>query len=168
MRAKRGKMRMMLSGRSGVASALRLCACWAWVVLSVFWAGPARGGDDTDHVPRIYHKVRNFRIPFNLNPGTKDRVKELHLLVSEDYGYHWERKSKTFPNHPTFTFRASRDGEFWFAVQTLTIDGKTSPVARLDDRTEYESRRGFVSAVALARAGRATRKHRIGSVGGQG
>ena len=127
MRAKRGKLRMMLSGRSLIASALRLSACCAWVALSLPPAGTARGADNNDQAPRIYHKVRNFRIPFNLNPGTKDKIKELHLLVSEDYGYHWERKSKTFPNHPTFTFRASHDGEFWFAVQTLTNDGKVSP-----------------------------------------
>ena len=75
----------------------------------------------------IYHKGRNFRIPFNLSAETRDRVKEVHLLVSEDLGYHWQRKSKTYPDHPTFTFRSSHDGEYWFAVQTLTLDGKVSP-----------------------------------------
>jgi hypothetical protein len=62
-----------------------------------------------------------------LNPATKDRVKELHLLVSEDLGYHWSAVSKTFPDHPTFTFRSSHDGEYWFAVQTRTMDGKVAP-----------------------------------------
>jgi hypothetical protein len=75
----------------------------------------------------LFNKGRNFRIPFNLNPDGRERVKELHLLVSEDLGYHWSPKSKTYPDHPTFTFRAAHDGEFWFAVQTLTIDGKVSP-----------------------------------------
>jgi hypothetical protein len=78
-------------------------------------------------VPRIYHKGRNFRIPFNLSPDGRDRIKELHLLVSEDLGYHWRPISKTFPDHPTFTFRSAHDGEFWFAVQTRTVDGKISP-----------------------------------------
>ena len=45
-----------------------------------------------------------------------------------------ERSSKTFPDHPTFTFRSSHDGEYWFAVQTLTIDGKVSPT--LDSTVE--------------------------------
>ena len=62
-----------------------------------------------------------------MTPATKDRVKELHLLVSEDLGYHWRAVSKTFPNHPTFTFRSSHDGEFWFAVQTRTVDDKVAP-----------------------------------------
>jgi hypothetical protein len=77
--------------------------------------------------PMIYHKGRNFRIPFNLSADTRDRVKEVHLLVSEDLGYHWERKSKTYPDHPTFTFRSAHDGEYWFAVQTFTLDGKVAP-----------------------------------------
>lgn len=51
----------------------------------------------------------------------------MHLLVSEDLGYTWRPKSKTYPNHPTFTFRSSHDGEYWFAVQTMTLDGKFSP-----------------------------------------
>ena len=48
-------------------------------------------------------------------------------MVSEDLGFHWRAISKTFPDHPTFTFRSSHDGEYWFAVQTRTIDGKVSP-----------------------------------------
>jgi hypothetical protein len=82
----------------------------------------------------IYHKGRNFRIPFNLNAEGRDRVKELHLLYSEDQGYHWRSSSRTFPDHPTFTFRSSHDGEYWFAVQTVTIDGKVSPA--LDSTVE--------------------------------
>jgi len=89
------------------------------------WAVPEQ--TQATSVPKIYHKGRNFRIPFNLHDAGKDRVKELHLLVSEDLGYHWQPKSKTFPDHPTFTFRSSHDGEYWFAVQTLTIDGKVAP-----------------------------------------
>jgi hypothetical protein len=82
----------------------------------------------------IYHKGRNFRIPFNLNAEGRDRVKELHLLYSEDQGYHWRPSSRTLPDHPTFTFRSSHDGEYWFAVQTLTVDGKVSP--KLDSTVE--------------------------------
>jgi hypothetical protein len=87
----------------------------------------ARESPPTAGAPMIYHKGRNFRIPFNLSSEGRDRVKELHLLVSEDLGYHWRPISKTFPDHPTFTFRSSHDGEYWFAVQTLTLDGKVSP-----------------------------------------
>jgi hypothetical protein len=78
---------------------------------------------------KIYYNKRNFRIPFNASSETRDRVKEIHLLVSEDKGYHWERRSKTFPDHPAFTFRTAHDGEYWFAVQTVTNTGKFAPPA---------------------------------------
>jgi hypothetical protein len=121
-------MRLMFLGRSSLASALRIGMLGAWAAVALdFSPGPAWGAPETDNVPRIYHKARNFRIPFNLNPATKDRVKELHLLVSEDLGYHWRAVSKTFPHQPTFTFRSSHDGEYWFAVQTRTTDGKVAP-----------------------------------------
>jgi hypothetical protein len=90
-------------------------------------AANARAFSDGEGVPRIYHKGRNFRIPFNLNAEGRDRIRELHLLVSEDLGFHWRPISKTFPDHPTFTFRSSHDGEYWFAVQTRTTDGRVSP-----------------------------------------
>ncbi len=94
-------------------------------------AAPPPGAPRT---PVIYNKGRNFRIPFNLDPSGKDRIKELHLVYSEDQGYEWHSSSRTPPDHPWFTFRASHDGEYWFAVQTLTIDGKVSP--RLDATVE--------------------------------
>jgi hypothetical protein len=69
-----------------------------------------------------------------LNAEGRDRVKELHLFYSEDQGYHWLPSSRTLPDHPTFTFRSSHDGEYWFAVQTKTVDNKVSP--KLDSTVE--------------------------------
>ena len=127
-----------------------------WTALGLCLSSYAGAGPDPDNAPRIYHKARNFRIPFNLNASGKDRIKELHLLVSEDYGYHWRVNSKTYPEQPVFTFRSSHDGEYWFAVQTRTVDGSRY---RLRSRSrpiqaEHESRGRHVSAVAQrARAG---------------
>jgi hypothetical protein len=121
--------RLLVSRPSLAALVLRLgtlIASVAVVSSTNAWAAPDSAR--TAGAPRtIHHKGRNFRIPFNLNAEGRDRVKELHLLVSEDQGYRWRPVSKTFPDHPTFTFRSSHDGEYWFAVQTLTIDGKVSP-----------------------------------------
>ena len=124
---RRGK-RLALLRPSLTALALRLgavIASAAAIAPLAAWAAPEK--TQASPVPKVYHKGRNFRIPFNLHDGGKDRVKELHLLVSEDLGYHWDSKSKTFPDHPTFTFRSAHDGEYWFAVQTLTVDGKVAP-----------------------------------------
>jgi hypothetical protein len=125
-RKPRGK-RLLSVGRSSLAVAASLCLIGAWTTLALSLSSAARAAPDSDSAPLIYHKARNFRIPFNLNASGKDRIKELHLLVSEDFGYHWRVNSKTFPDHPVFTFRSSHDGEYWFAVQTRTIDGRVSP-----------------------------------------
>jgi hypothetical protein len=128
-------MRLVLLRPSLAAVALRLGTVIASAVAItplVVWAAPDQ--PQAASAPKIYHKGRNFRIPFNLHEAGKDRVKELNLLVSEDLGYHWQHKSKTYPDHPTFTFRSSHDGEYWFAVQTLTIDGKVAPT--LDSTVE--------------------------------
>jgi hypothetical protein len=127
VRRKPGGTRLVFVGRSSVAAALGLCLLGAWTALAVSLTTTALGAPQTENAPRIFHKARNFRIPFNLNPEGKERVKELNLLVSEDSGYHWRAISKTFPDHPTFTFRSTHDGEYWFAVQTRTVDGRVSP-----------------------------------------
>ncbi len=120
--------------RHTLASTLATAA--AIVVASALTSHPTKAQSElpAETAPRIYHKGRNFRIPFNLSPEGKDRVKEVHLLVSDDLGQHWAARSKTYPDHPTFTFRSPRDGEYWFAVQTITRDGRVSP--RQDETVE--------------------------------
>ena len=128
MKPKQQGMRLLSRRPSRIALALRLAILSVLPAASqLYSAGTARAFSDGDGVPRIYHKGRNFRIPFNLNADGRDRIRELHLLVSEDLGYHWKAVSKTYPDHPTFTFRSSHDGEYWFAVQTRTTDGRVSP-----------------------------------------
>jgi hypothetical protein len=90
-------------------------------------ARAAQGGTPAGEVPVIYQKQRSFRIPFNLSAAQKGRIREVILLASEDSGYSWEPKSRTDAAHPAFSFRASHDGEYWFTVQTRTMDGKVSP-----------------------------------------
>src|SRR5437762_2161109 len=98
-------MPLTLKRRSFAALALQACRLGAWIaIFPSLLALADDASSDVAPAPRIYHKGRNFRIPFNLNPEGRDRVKELHLLVSENQGYHWRAISKTFPDHPTFTF----------------------------------------------------------------
>jgi hypothetical protein len=75
----------------------------------------------------IYHKNRAFRIPFNIDAEDRPRIRQVQLWVSEDRGYTWEMNSERSPNQATFTFRAPRDGEYWFAVRTLGTNGKLYP-----------------------------------------
>jgi hypothetical protein len=86
-------------------------------------AAPARSSRATT----LYHKSRSFRIPFNVDPADRPRLKEVQLYVSEDTGFNWKMVSRTSPDRPSFTFRASRDAEYWFSVRTLDSKGVLYP-----------------------------------------
>ncbi|MDR3622279.1 MAG: hypothetical protein P4L85_23210, partial [Paludisphaera borealis] len=75
----------------------------------------------------LFHKDKSFRIPFNINEQGRAQLKEVQLWVSEDSGYTWKAASKTRPELGKFTFRAPGDGEYWFAVRTVTTDDRYSP-----------------------------------------
>jgi hypothetical protein len=78
-------------------------------------------------VSTLYHKDRSFRIPFNISEQGRNQLKEVQLWVSEDSGFSWKAASKTTPDLGKFTFRARRDGEYWFAVRTVTTDDRYAP-----------------------------------------
>jgi hypothetical protein len=105
-------------------SALTIAA--AGLVSGASAAEPAARSSD-GKVPAIYQKKRSFRIPFKIDAEGRARLKEIQLWVSEDFGFHWEPKSKTTPDLGKFTFRTSHDGEFWFATRTLTVENEYSP-----------------------------------------
>ncbi|WP_074317092.1 hypothetical protein [Singulisphaera sp. GP187] len=78
-------------------------------------------------VPTLYHKNRSFRIPFNVDPAERSRLKEVQLWVSNDDGFTWKPNTSTTPDRPSFTFKATEDNEYWFAVRTLDTEGRLFP-----------------------------------------
>ncbi len=82
--------------------------------------------------PTIHHKQRAFRIPFNIDPADRPRYKQVQLWVSSDGGARWEKVDTTTPDRPAFTFRAPRDGEYWFAVRTLDTKNRLFPADDVD------------------------------------
>jgi len=105
----------------------RACRAWALALgLVAPWA-PTTAPAADDEVAPIYHKERSFRIPFDLGGQDLSRIKELQLWASEDAGYKWDPVSRTTPDQKVFTFRARRDGEYWFAVRTVSAGGQISP-----------------------------------------
>jgi hypothetical protein len=98
------------------------------------WTAAPEAAAAPPKVKTIYHKSRSFRIPFNVDPADRARLREVQLWVSSDLGFHWEIKSRTTPDHPYFTFRADRDAEYWFAVRTLDTKGQLYPPE--DERAE--------------------------------
>ena len=87
--------------------------------------------DPAPVVRPIYYNNRSFRIPVTVQPEGREIVREVRLWVSDDYGYHWKEFGQTGPTHPEFPFRATRDAEYWFALQTVDRQGRIYPA---DDR----------------------------------
>jgi hypothetical protein len=75
----------------------------------------------------LWSKDRFFRIPVTVPNDNRKLVKEMYLWASDDGGIHWKQATRATPDKPEFSFRAPRDGEYWFAVQTLDVNGKIYP-----------------------------------------
>ena len=82
--------------------------------------GPQPGVETT------YANKREFRIPFNPGPGAQN-IKQLQLFVSTDQGKTWLPSAIVAPEQGKFQFVAERDGIYFFAVQTLDLQGKAYP-----------------------------------------
>jgi hypothetical protein len=86
-------------------------------------------------VPLVPSKKREFRIPFNIDPAERPRYKQVQLWASSDGGSRWEKVDTvdtTTASRLSFTFRAPRDGEYWFAVRTLDTKNRLFPADDAD------------------------------------
>jgi hypothetical protein len=92
----------------------------------------------------IYHKSRAFRIPFEIEANDRARLTEVQLYVSEDSGFTWRMVSRTTPDNPFFTYRTTRDGEYWLAVRTRDKEGRLYPG---EDETVEPSMKVIVDTV---------------------
>ncbi len=87
----------------------------------------ADAGDDPPATKVLWSKSRSFQIPVTLSSKNPGRVREMLLYISDDDRYTWKKIARTTPESPIFSVRVAHDGEYWFAVQTLDVDGKLYP-----------------------------------------
>ncbi|UUO08421.1 hypothetical protein M4951_08910 [Blastopirellula sp. J2-11] len=71
-------------------------------------------------------RQREFAIPFQVNQEGANPPVEVHLMVSNDQGANWSQYRSEAPSANRFIFQTNNDGEYWFAVRTMTRDGKVS------------------------------------------
>lgn len=79
--------------------------------------------------PTFRLNVREWTIPVRTSPDAK--LKRIHLNVSTDAGKTWRRVDSIPANARAFHFKAPKDGTYWFAVQTESLEGELRPVAPL-------------------------------------
>lgn len=69
----------------------------------------------------------SFRIPFTVDQKDKPRLREVQLYFSRDRGARWRLYTSTRPDQVDFTFTAPSDGEYWFSVRTMDLEGRIYP-----------------------------------------
>ena len=116
-----------MKSRRGRISLATLSAGLAIALILGLGTLSASAQQGSSRVLAVYHKTKNFRIPFNVVPADRQKLKEIQLWSSDDSGFSWKLVSRTTPERRVFNFRAPRDGEYWFAVRTLDKQGMLVP-----------------------------------------
>jgi hypothetical protein len=107
-----------------------------WFLAAMFltapvWAQMTGAGAQRSDEPAVYAtRQRVFAIPFTVDRRVAQPV-EVHLYVSEDRGASWQLYARQQPTARQFTFRAPRDGEYWFASRTLDANRPTTDQTKL-------------------------------------
>ncbi len=105
---------------------MRKLAILLVLLLGAAWDQRAQGQDVGGGL--IFSQHRHFRIPFQAGPGDQ-RLKQLHLFVSNDQGRSWQASAIAPVEQRHFRFLTDRDGSFWFAVQTEDLEGRRYPAS---------------------------------------
>src|SRR5262245_20678886 len=72
-------------------------------------------------------EMRQFLIPIGISDEGRKQIKSLRLFVSTDKGRTWALAKEVDAAEKTFPFKAERDGEHWFIVQSILLSGRASP-----------------------------------------
>jgi hypothetical protein len=72
-------------------------------------------------------KERSLRIPIKVDPARRSQIKELRLFSSSDQGKTWQQVAVAHPDDSGFPFNAPTDGEYWFSVVVIDMQGRSDP-----------------------------------------
>ncbi len=77
----------------------------------------------------LHTRNARFRIPFQFDEREMTRLGaiEVQLHVSTDAGRSWQLFESVTPSAEKFTFEAPSNGEYWFAVLTVDVQGRRFP-----------------------------------------
>ena len=82
------------------------------------------------HVKTISTRLAGFGVPFKVDPEDQSYI-EVHLYVSADQGKTWQFYDRKQTDADEFPFQSKGDGEYWFALRTLSRDRKLLPEGKI-------------------------------------
>ena len=87
-----------------------------------YFGNPPVGAPATPVAAPLESEVRYFnRRDITMPVQVYDQAtRELRLFVSDDQGRNWRLQGRARPDVPSITFNAPQDGEYWFALHTVT------------------------------------------------
>lgn len=83
-------------------------------------------GQGPANVETAYVNKREIRIPFTPGPGAQ-HLKQLQLFSSTDGGKSWAPSATVAPDQKKLSFVAQHDGTYWFAAQSMDLQGRLIP-----------------------------------------
>ncbi len=83
----------------------------------------------------VYTNKTRFRIPYRYEPEEMRRLgaREIQLFASFDHGANWQSIQSVSPQDGRFDFQATSDGEYWFAVRTVDVNGRLHPEGAINE-----------------------------------
>lgn len=102
------------------------------LVVGLGWSGLAAA--QPADAPPIHTNKTRFRIPYRSDPAELQRLgaREIRLFVSTDAGENWQPGGSVPPETKRFDYRATADGEYWFAVRTVDARGGLHPAGPIE------------------------------------
>jgi len=102
------------------------------IALLVSALGLAMGQEPTTaqgqpEASRCYMKKAVFNLPINLNDAVKSQIREIRLFGKTSADGSWGLLQKCPPTQPAFKFQAEKDGEYWFTIAMIDLDGVSIP-----------------------------------------
>jgi hypothetical protein len=131
---KRAKTKKRFKFRRKLASLFFLASCG---ITSATVAGGTAQAQQTsrsdlpasrsDLPAKTYMKQSVFYLPVKIDERMRSSLREVRLYCKEGPNRPWQLKDKASPGQTYFTFRAPRDGEYWFTVVTVDKSGRSTP-----------------------------------------
>ena len=78
-------------------------------------------------MPKSYLNKGTVQLPIQIDDRVRPQIQEVQLYVKDGPQAPWILKDKVPGTQPSFTFRTTKEGEYWFSVVTVDRNGRSLP-----------------------------------------